>query len=138
MIFILFTLLFNILTYYIIYSNFGFLIANAIIVIAKCYESNLKNNIYQKAKEVSGLNKPLVRLEKYNYQLQLKLFGFLISFLQKNVLPIISNIEQSKDIPEVIKVPYNSKVLKVRKKKKILKKLENFQLINLLFMICIK
>ena len=110
MIFIIFTLLFNLLTYCVIYNYFGFLIANAMLVVIKCYESNIKNNIYQKAKKISYLNKPLDKLEKYNYQLQIKLFGLLINFLQKNVIPIISNMEQSKNIPEVIQVPYSSKV----------------------------
>tara|TARA_X000000368_G_C22712428_1_gene571640 strand:- start:288 stop:629 length:342 start_codon:yes stop_codon:yes gene_type:complete len=111
----------------VIYNYFGFLIANAMLVVIKCYESNIKSNIYQKAKNTSCLNKPLDKLEKYNYQLQLKLFGFLINFLQKNVIPLISNMEQSKSIPEVIQVPYSSKVFNNKEEEvAFLSKLEAF------------
>lgn len=110
MIFIIFSILLNFFLYYLFYIYYGFIITNAIMVILKTIDFKYRNILYIKLKNNKYINEKLLYLEKIDHEMKLKFMTFLFSYLQQNIIPIITNIEEtSKEEPKKI---YSSDVFK--------------------------
>lgn len=94
MIFILISIFLNLLVYYLIYNMYGFIITNAIMVIIKTIDYKYRNILYIKMKNNSFVNHKLTYLEKKDHEIKMKLMACLFSYLQRNIMPLVSNMEE--------------------------------------------
>ena len=94
MIFILLSIFLNLLVYYFIYNLWGFIITNAIMVIIKTIDYKYRNILYIKMKNNSFFNNKLIYLEEKDHEIKMKLMTYLFSYLQRNIIPLVSNMEK--------------------------------------------
>ena len=94
MIFILLSIFLNLLVYYFIYNVWGFIITNAIMVIIKTIDYKYRHILYIKMKNNSFFNNKLIYLEEKDHEIKMKLMTYLFSYLQRNIIPLVSNMEK--------------------------------------------
>ena len=94
MIFIILSILFNLIMYYFFYIMYGFIITNAIMVIIKTIDFKYRNVLYINLKKFNYINNQLVYLEKLDYKIKFKFMTYLFSCIQEYIIPSVNNIIQ--------------------------------------------
>ena len=64
------------------------------MVIIKTIDYKYRNILYVKMKNNNFINNQLTYLESKDHEMKMKFMAYLFSYLQKNIMPVISNIEE--------------------------------------------
>lgn len=64
------------------------------MVIIKTIDYKYRNILYIKMKNNSFVNHKLTYLEKKDHEIKMKLMACLFSYLQRNIMPLVSNMEE--------------------------------------------
>lgn len=64
------------------------------MVIIKTIDYKYRNILYIKMKNNSFFNNKLIYLEEKDHEIKMKLMTYLFSYLQRNIIPLVSNMEK--------------------------------------------